>query len=238
MAEKRRFLDVWIVESNTVYQEVPFDVVCDWVQQGRLLADDMVKPSGTREWFRLGGYEDLAPYFPRPEPHRAEDHAEALEPISTGFSWRRPLEEEDDDVDMIPLIDVSLVLLIFFMLTATAAVLSASTPPLPPTHSGSTVTPEGIMVEINLDPNGDLVYAVSQGAESAKEEDRDIQDFQRMLERIKAHLPPGGQQVELTINAHKDVKSKYPRDLLVELRKEPFRSKIRVNYYGTSESDE
>ena len=46
MAEKRRFLDVWIVESNTVYQEVPFEVVCDWVQQGRLLADDMVKPSG------------------------------------------------------------------------------------------------------------------------------------------------------------------------------------------------
>ena len=37
MAEKRRFLDVWIVESNTVYQEVPFEVVADWLQQGRLL---------------------------------------------------------------------------------------------------------------------------------------------------------------------------------------------------------
>ena len=43
MAQKRRFLDVWIVESNTVYQEVPFEVVTDWVQQGRLLADDQVK---------------------------------------------------------------------------------------------------------------------------------------------------------------------------------------------------
>lgn len=48
MAEKRRYLDVWIVETNAVYKEVPFDVVSDWVQQGRLLEDDMVKPSSTR----------------------------------------------------------------------------------------------------------------------------------------------------------------------------------------------
>ena len=50
MAAKRRFLDVWIVEGNTVYKEVPFDVVADWVQQGRLLDDDMLRPAGTSEW--------------------------------------------------------------------------------------------------------------------------------------------------------------------------------------------
>ena len=37
MAEKRRFIDVWLVETNTVYKEVPFAVVTDWVQQGRVL---------------------------------------------------------------------------------------------------------------------------------------------------------------------------------------------------------
>ena len=31
MAQKRRFIDVWIVESNTVYREVPFTVVTDWI---------------------------------------------------------------------------------------------------------------------------------------------------------------------------------------------------------------
>jgi biopolymer transport protein ExbD len=237
MAEKRRFLDVWIVETNTVYQEVPFEVVCDWVQQGRLLADDMVRPSGTREWYRLGGYGDFAPYFPRPEPHRAEDAAEALEPVETGFSWRRPLEEEDDDVDMIPLIDVSLVLLIFFMLTATAVAAGMEAPRLPSSHTGWAVAPEGLVVQITLDENKDLVYSVSEGAAHPGEEDRDIQDFQRLMQRIQARLPASG-QVELTINAHKDVKSKYTRELLVELRKEPYRSKIRVNYYGTTESDE
>src|SRR5262245_66350715 len=107
MAQKRRFLDVWIVESNTVYQEVPFEVVTDWVQQGRLLADDQVKPSGTKDWRRIGGSEDLEPYLPRPEPYHAEDQAEALEPVEVPMRWKRHPEEEDDDVDLIPLIDVS-----------------------------------------------------------------------------------------------------------------------------------
>ncbi len=48
MAEKRRYLDVWIVETNTVYREVPFEVVTDWVQQGRLLADDMLRRPAPR----------------------------------------------------------------------------------------------------------------------------------------------------------------------------------------------
>ena len=30
MAEKRRFYDVWIIEANTVYREVPFDAVADF----------------------------------------------------------------------------------------------------------------------------------------------------------------------------------------------------------------
>jgi biopolymer transport protein ExbD len=118
MAEKRRFLDVWIVETNTVYREVPFTVVTDWVQQGRLLADDKVRSSGTAEWHLLGKVRALAAYLPQAEPQRVEDRAEALEPVEVEFTWKRPDEKEDEDVDMIPLIDISLVLLIFFMMTA------------------------------------------------------------------------------------------------------------------------
>ncbi len=233
MTEKRRFLDVWIVESNTVYQEVPFAVVCDWVQQGRLLADDKVKPSGTREWLRLGGYSDLEPYFPRKEEGRAEDQAEALEPVHLDFGWKRKRQEEDDDVDMIPLIDVSLVLLIFFMLTASAGVASFA-PPLPPTESGMVANAEGISVDVNLNERGDPVFVVREGENQPAEDDKDIEDFVRLMERIRHHLPAKG-QVELTINAHKNVRSKVPRDLLAELAREPYRSKIRVNYYGVSE---
>jgi biopolymer transport protein ExbD len=118
MAEKRRFLDVWIVESNTVYREVPFLVVTDWIQQGRLLADDRVRPSGTAEWYPIGGMPSFAAYMPKVQEHRAEDQAEALEPVQVDFTWKSAREDDDEDVDMIPLIDISLVLLIFFMMTA------------------------------------------------------------------------------------------------------------------------
>jgi biopolymer transport protein ExbD len=55
------------------------------------------------------------------EEHRAEDQAEALEPVQIDFTWKRRPEDGDEDVDMIPLIDISLVLLIFFMMTAAVA---------------------------------------------------------------------------------------------------------------------
>ena len=126
MPEKRRFLDVWIIETNTVYREVPFEVVTDWVQQGRLLADDMLRPSGTAQWFRLGDNPSFSAYLPHSDPYAANDQAEALEPVAVDFSWKRRPEDEDDDVDMIPLIDVSLVLLVFFMMTAGAIAYASS----------------------------------------------------------------------------------------------------------------
>src|SRR5213595_251160 len=102
MAEQRKFLDVWIVETNTVYQEVPFTVVADWVQQGRLLEDDKLKPSGTAEWLRVGSTPAFNAYLPRAEPFRVEDKAEALEPVQLDFTWKRRRGDDDEDVDMIP----------------------------------------------------------------------------------------------------------------------------------------
>src|SRR5262245_26513821 len=143
-AAAARFLDVWIVESNTVYQEVPYTVVSDWIQQGRLLEDDMVRPSGTREWLRLGGAREFQPYFPRAEPTRPDDQAEALEHVGMDLTYKKHPEEEDEDVDMIPLIDVSLVLLVFFMLTASATVM-ASMVKTPETEHGLMADNPGAM---------------------------------------------------------------------------------------------
>jgi biopolymer transport protein ExbD len=118
MAQKKRLLDIWITQFNTVYREVPFVVATDWLQEGRLLAEDKVRITGTTAWRVIGNVPAFAPYLPRAEPFRAEDKAEALEPVEVGFDWKNPAEAEDEDVDMIPLIDISLVLLIFFMMTA------------------------------------------------------------------------------------------------------------------------
>jgi biopolymer transport protein ExbD len=119
MADNKRLLDVWIVELNRVYREVPFAVVTDWLQQGRLLREDKVRLAGGKTWHLLSKVPAFAPFLPRAEPLVVEDQAEALEPVDLGFVPTRRIEEEDEDVDMIPLIDISLVLLIFFMMTAT-----------------------------------------------------------------------------------------------------------------------
>jgi biopolymer transport protein ExbD len=118
MADKRKVYDVWIVETNTVYSQVPYTVVTDWAQQGRLLEDDKLRVSGDPAWLRLADVPAFNVFLPRAEPMRAEDQAEALEPVQVDFTWKPRSTEEDDDVDMIPLIDISLVLLIFFMMTA------------------------------------------------------------------------------------------------------------------------
>ncbi len=121
MADKKRLLDVWIVDLKMVYRDVPFAVVADWLQQGRLLGEDRVRPAGGPAWHQVASLPAFAAFLPRVEPLRAEDQAEALEPVEADVTWRSPSESEEEDVDMIPLIDISLVLLIFFMMTASVS---------------------------------------------------------------------------------------------------------------------
>ncbi len=113
-----RRLDVWIMDLKKVYTGVPFTVVTDWLQQGRLLPVDCVRLAGKEKWHPIATVPALAPYLPKPPAHMADNRVEAFEPIDLGLQSPVVREAEDDDVDMIPLIDVSLVLLIFFMMTA------------------------------------------------------------------------------------------------------------------------
>jgi biopolymer transport protein ExbD len=120
---QNRFLDVWIQETNTVYRQVPFSVVTDWVQQSRLLPEDRVRAGGTSEWVPVAKMPTMTPYVPKADSFRADDQAEAMAPVEMDVhvGGRRHHGEADDDPDMIPLIDISLVLLVFFMMTASVA---------------------------------------------------------------------------------------------------------------------
>jgi biopolymer transport protein ExbD len=244
MPEKRRFFDVWIVETNTVYKEVPFQVVADWVQQGRLLEDDRLRPSGTSEWFRLGATPEFSPYLPRPEPFRAEDQAEALEPVELDFRYKHRSHDDDDDVDMIPLIDVSLVLLVVFMLTATG-VGAAFIPTSPAEHGDVAQDPELVILGINLEGTGadrHPVFMLAPGGASPAEQDNNLRSMDELLARLQAYLTEHPQPVNVSINAHPDVKAGIVRDLTAELErrhpnmKDPdlFRRQIRKKFIGVS----
>src|SRR5437868_3293872 len=190
MAESRRFLDVWILDSNTVYREVPYTVVADWVQQGRLLEGDQLRPSGSSEWFPLGSMPAFTAYLPKSEPFRVEDEAEAREPVQIDFAWRQPRGDEDEDVDMIPLIDVSLVLLIFFMMTTTVAGAGALIK-TPFAGQGTQLTSEErLWVGIEQMAGGVPRYSFGRGDGGAAEGDRQLGE-KELLSKVEAALRSG-----------------------------------------------
>src|SRR5436189_191150 len=43
---KTKGYDVWLTATNRVYRAVPYDVVADWLQQGRVVGDDRIRPEG------------------------------------------------------------------------------------------------------------------------------------------------------------------------------------------------
>ncbi len=237
MAEKR-FLDVWILDTNTVYREVPFPVVSDWIQQGRLLENDMLRRSGTAEWFPVGGSPDFAPYLPRSEPGRVDDVAEALEPVEIDFRWKKSHDDEDDDVDMIPLIDVSLVLLIFFMLTASTAGLAAFVPTPPAEYGALAPNTDEVQLNINIEGEGDArkpVFSFSVGSKFLDPKDDGLATMDELLNRLRDYLDKLPNDVDVTINAHPDVKSGLVRELIARLEYDPFRKRILQKYIGVSE---
>jgi biopolymer transport protein ExbD len=233
MTDKRRFLDVWIIESNTVYREVPYTVVADWVQQGRLLESDMLRQSGTSEWFPLGSMSAFAAYLPKEEPYRTEDRAEALEPVQVDFAWKPRTDDSDEDVDMIPLIDVSLVLLIFFMMTATVA-SAGSAINMPSALFGANIKQQLLWIGIDKAADGTPLYSLGQADESPRAEDQKLSKSE-VLERLDERLKEG--RVDVTIKADQDLPYQVIKELTVALESRRSKGLIRQTFAGVSERE-
>jgi biopolymer transport protein ExbD len=220
MAAKGETFDVWILQTNSVYRGVPFTVVADWAQQGRLLEDDQVRPTGTAGWLPIADHSTLRAYLPPPAPYKVqglpeekaakdgaakvEDVAKALEPIQLDIPWKRHGDSaEDDDVDMIPLIDVSLVLLIFFMMTATVTGAgSLIRTPLASYGSEITSDPKMLWIGVDLRADNEPFFSVGQGTQPADEQDRDLA-FDGVIGRVDEKLRSEG-ALDVRIRAHEE----------------------------------
>jgi biopolymer transport protein ExbD len=236
VAETRRFLDVWIIETNTVYKQVPYTVVTDWVQQGRLLADDKLRPSGTPQWTRVGDMPVFVAFLPKADPYRAEDQAEALEPVQVDFAWKKP-HDEDDDVDMIPLIDISLVLLIFFMMTATVGSAASIFNTPQAKYKLLQSEPEMVWVGIKRDDNGQPRYfmgwkEVDKGQEYGSREEL-IQAFANGLDE---HTQSG--PVKVNIQADQQLPFRVVSDMTTGLTKYKAQGKVAYIYGGVNEQED
>jgi biopolymer transport protein ExbD len=216
MSENRRLLDVWVVETNTAYRAVPFETVANWLQQGRLLGEDRTRPAGSAEWFRIDSVSALAVYLPQAEPQRVEDKAEALEPVEAEFNWRHPSDEEDDDPDMIPLIDVSLVLLIFFMMTA--AIESGMFSPVDVPQAGHQLTAikEGTyFVAIDKDAKGEVTFALGK---DDKEVVKAGPDMSKVVARLQDELKQVKGDARINIRANRLLPVEVIKAATVELQ--------------------
>ena len=205
---KKFFFDVWLVQGNMVYRSVPYEVVTDWIQQQRLLADDHIRPTGTEEWFVLGKVPAFSGFLPQPESLRTDAQAEALEPMETGFAWGHKGEEEEADPDMIPLIDISLVLLIFFMMTsAVAAVGSGIRVPAAKGLDPELVDSKTEMIWVGIDfvaDNQPPRYSISYNGGPAGEGNNDLTEEQA-LKKIDEVLQKQQRVPEIRVAAHKNL---------------------------------
>jgi biopolymer transport protein ExbD len=152
----------------------------------------------------------------------AEDRAEALEPVQFDIPASRRAHDEDEDVDMIPLIDISLVLLIFFMMTATVAVSGADIP-TPQTYHGVELSKSDaatVWVGIDRGEGGRATYSIGQGDRPPDDRDRGL-TLEEVLNRLDGRIRSiaSSYGVSVRVAAHKQISFGTVQQLTAELEK-------------------
>jgi biopolymer transport protein ExbD len=225
MAKVSKEFDVWILASNTVYRNVPFGVVTDWAQQGRIGAADKLRTAKSEDaWSRVGDDPIISDFLFRKtatDANSATGPAIVTDNDAPSLAWTRAREDEDDDVDMIPLIDISLVLLIFFMMTSTVSSLSPiDVPQMKNAYETKSVS-DALTITIDKRANGDVIYSLRVGDRAADRDDADLDTLAVLLVRldanIKAALDAGKTAPEVRIACHRELPSERVHDLVKEL---------------------
>ena len=248
--------DVWFVAADTVYKGVPYNVVADWTSQGRLARTDKVRPAGTQApWVAVGGYELLADYLARPSPAKAvpppapavpalppepgadpspaklpgEPQGESVELPDPEPPARVSRPADDDEVDMIPLIDISMVLLVFFiMIQASGALAPVDVPEMK--YAGQlTGDPDAITITIEKLNTEEVYYSVRVGNAAPKPSSDQLPTPEAAIKALREELTGTTRPPEVRIACRKDL----PRERVYELRRmlEEERRKQLINSF-------
>jgi biopolymer transport protein ExbD len=229
-----KHFDVWFVQSSTVYKQVPYHVVTDWVQQARLGAEDMLKPSGAPNWVKLSSLPLFEAYLPQPDVQKVGDAAEALEPIELDFTWKKRPDADDEDVDMIPLIDISLVLLIFFMMTTTVAAISRIS--VPTMENAVKIDTSREILRIDIDSvNGVPIYGLGKGTAAPDDADADLHGVDDLVNRLDAAIEKYQSAPKVRIAAHGDLPYEIVENVMKELDRRRMKGLIEEYHIEVNE---
>ncbi|MBX9623877.1 MAG: biopolymer transporter ExbD [Gemmataceae bacterium] len=254
-ARPPKAFDVWFVAANTVYKQVPYGVVADWTQQGRLGAADMLRPAGAADpWKKVGEWELLADYLPRPDKAVAVTTATGAavgvaaaggtttavaEAPTTSLELPEPAdpdpgfragggEAEDDEVDMIPLIDISMVLLVFFIIvSATGALSPVDVPDMKYAGILSDVS-DAVVMTIERGGPDEVYYTVREGTSPAKPEYSRLQNPEEAIKALDAVLADRTRPPEVRVSCAKDLPNERVMELTLELRKRQEKGKVNA----------
>src|SRR4029079_15970116 len=120
------------------------------------------------------------------EPVAIESGA-AYEPVEIDVGWPKHFFDDDDDVDMIPLIDISLVLLIFFMMTTAVAAFSPVM--VPDLQWAGELSADPDAISINVDKQGDQpAYSLTIGSTTRQQDEKNPNAMNALLTLLDAAL--------------------------------------------------
>ena len=228
MAKAVDAFDVWFLAADQVYRGVPWAVVSGWAEQGRLAGSDRVRPAGsTVAWQRVQDHPRLADFLFDPARHLGESAGESA-PVELDVEPRaRARELEDDEVDMIPLIDVSLVLLVFFMLTTVVAAVSPVN--VPEMKYAQEIAKEADSITVMIDKLGaaEHAYALRLGDQGPTPDDNNLLTLGELVARLDKRLAERREPPEVRIACHLDLPRGLVREVTAELHKRQVKGQIR-----------
>jgi biopolymer transport protein ExbD len=210
---------VWFVTANTVYRQVPYQVVADWVRGGRLGPADQLRPAGTADaWRTVGDWNLFADYLPPAAVGTTAEGAavELPEPVEPESHGRARREAEDDEVDMIPLIDISMVLLVFFVIVSATGALSPVDVPDMKYGSELTNDPEAITISIQKASAENVYYSVRVGKTAPKPENEKLLNPELAITALDALLAEATRPPNVQVACEKDL----PSERVIEIQKD------------------
>lgn len=211
---KANRFDIWFTKTGQVYKDVPFDVAAEWVQESRIHSRDKLKPAGSADWHPLSDFPLLSVYQgDETEPEKVDDIDS-----DTTMPMRRVMEEDDSDVDMIPLIDISLVLLIFFMMTTTVAAISKIQVPEMANATKIDSAPDVLRIDMDY-VDGKIVYGVGAANLAHEEGEGNLAAPEEMFGVLENKLNQRTSTAKVRIAAHGDIPYEFVDTIMTELER-------------------
>ena len=222
MLPDAKYYDVWIIKANQVIREIPAHTILQWIGERRLIVRDKIRPSGTAEWFEVSQHADIINSL-TPIENIEIDDSESLPPVL------KKHQVVDDDIDMIPLIDVSLVLLIYFLMSTTSMGSGTSTK-LPIAEFASV---RGLKDQAWIEIDNNKKYTVGF-AERKKDQAAKFETHEKLISYLQDEIKKGQGFKEVTVYAPGDISAGTVRTLIASIEKSFGKDEISNIHLGVT----